>query len=100
MAILINNLPDNVTKAQLTNLVAKYGTIVKIFIFDTAGCATVEMESEAQEERAVVELNGVEFLGQTIELFKSSEFKGREGNGGPKLVGEPPRTDDGNGGPN
>lgn len=83
MAILINNLPDSVTKAQLENLLANYGKIIKIFIFDTACCATVEIESEVQEEHAVLELNAVEFLGQKIELFKSFGGRGREPDGGP-----------------
>ena len=92
MAILVSNLPTQATDTDLSNLFTKYGKVRKIFIFPPAGKATVEMEGEAQEDRALRELNHVEWLGQKLELFKSAKIDDgssyqqgvtRDGEGGP-----------------
>ncbi len=73
MAILVGNLSSQVTEADLRNLFTKYDTVQKIFIFNTVGYATVEIEGEANEKRAVQELNGAEHFGQKLQLFKSTQ---------------------------
>jgi|GEM_PF-4567384 len=73
MAILVGNLPSQVTETHLKNLLTNYGKVQKIFIFSTVGYTTVEIEGEENENRAVQELNGVEWLGQKLELFKSDQ---------------------------
>ncbi len=73
MAILVGNLSSQVTEADLRNLFTKNGTVRKIFIFNKVGYATVEIEGEANEKRAVQELNGAEKFGQKLQLFKSTQ---------------------------
>lgn len=73
MAILVGNLSSQVAEADLRNLFTKYGTVQKIFIFNTIGYATVEIEGEANEKRAVRELNSAEKFGHKLQLFKSTQ---------------------------
>lgn len=73
MAILVKNLPSQATQADLTELFHQFGNVQKISVFPTIGFAAVEIEGEANEERAVQELNGEECLGQKLELFQSEQ---------------------------
>lgn len=81
MTLLVGNLPSEVTKANLRELFTKFGTVGNIDIFSAAGFATVAIEGEGNEERAVQELNGVEKFGQKLKLFTSDVT--RDGGGGP-----------------
>lgn len=75
MAILVGNLPSQVTQADIISLFTKYGTLQKIYFFPTVGYAVVEIgneEDQATEERVIQELNGAEHFGQKLQLFKSA----------------------------
>ncbi|MBW4593426.1 MAG: RNA-binding protein [Brasilonema angustatum HA4187-MV1] len=91
MTLLVGNLPCEVTEANLKELFTKFGTVEKIDIFPGSGFATVTIEGEANEERAVQELNGVEKFGQKLQLFKSAPVKPsdnpRQGGGGRVIEG-------------
>lgn len=75
MTLFIGNLPSGVTEANLRELFTKFGRVTNIDIFSTAGFATVAIEGEANEERAVQEFNGVEKFGQKLKLFKSDNLR-------------------------
>ncbi|MEI2577580.1 RNA-binding protein [Scytonema sp. PRP1] len=72
MTLFVGNLFFQVTEANLRELLRKFAKAGKIDIFSAAGFATVAIEGEANEERAVQELNGVEQFGQKLKLFKSA----------------------------
>jgi RNA recognition motif-containing protein len=97
MTILVGNLSSQVTEANLRELFRKFGRVEKIDIFPGAGFATVAIEGEASEERAVQELNGVEKFGQKLELFKSDNS--RDGGGGSDPGQLSSNSRDGGGGP-
>lgn len=89
MAILVKNLPSQATQADLTELFNQYGNVRYISISSTIGHATVEIEGEANEERAVQGLNGEEWLGQKLELFQSEQDEDPRRTRDPES--EPPR---------
>jgi RNA recognition motif-containing protein len=95
MTLLVGNLPSEITEANLRELFTKFGTVGKIDIFPGSGFATVAIEGEANEERAVQELNGVEKFGQKLKLFKSAPVKPSDnprdgGEGGDRGPGDGP----------
>ncbi|MBD2778135.1 RNA-binding protein [Iningainema tapete] len=97
MAILVKNLPSQVTQANLTELFNQYGNVLNVSISSTIGHATVEIEGEANEERAIQGLNGEEWLGQKLELFQSEQNQDPTGTRDPKSVppgppSPPPKT--------
>jgi predicted FMN-binding regulatory protein PaiB len=78
MAILVANLPSQVTQADLISLFTKYGKVQKINIFPTVGYAVVEIEGEedeTHEEHVIQELNSAETFGQKLQLFKSAQVE-------------------------
>jgi RNA recognition motif-containing protein len=78
MVIRVTNLPSELTQAELTNLLQEYGSIQNIKIFSTDGYAEVEIEGEANEDRAIQELNGVERFGQKLQLSKLPSSNSRD----------------------
>jgi RNA recognition motif-containing protein len=70
MTLFVGNLFSQVTEANLRELLRKFARVRKIDIFSAAGFATVAIEGEANEERAVQELNGVKKFRQKLKLFK------------------------------
>lgn len=89
MAILVKNLPSQATQADFIEIFNQYGNVQKISIFPTIGFATIEIEGEANEERAVQGLNGEEWLGQKLELFQSEQDQDPRRTRDPKSL--PPR---------
>lgn len=96
MTLLVGNLSSQVTEENLSELFTKFGTVGNIDIFSTANFATLAIEGEANEERAVQELNGVEKFGQILKLFKSAPV---EPSDNPRDGEEEPPTRDGKGHP-
>ncbi|MBP5974555.1 RNA-binding protein [Brasilonema sp. CT11] len=76
MTLLVGNLPSEVTEANLRELLTKFGRVGNIDIFPEASFATVAIEGEANEKRAVEELNSVEKFGQKLKLFRPDRADG------------------------
>ena len=74
MTLFINNLPQQVTQADLIELFEEYGAIATIF-FPTdwktninLGFATVDMMMNANEKAAMSELNGSKWMGSQLQI--------------------------------
>ncbi|MBE9020420.1 RNA-binding protein [Chroococcidiopsidales cyanobacterium LEGE 13417] len=74
MTLFINNLPQQVTQADLIELFEEYGAIAHIF-FPTDGktnrnfgFATVDMMINASEKVAMSELNGSKWMGSQLQI--------------------------------
>jgi RNA recognition motif-containing protein len=85
MSIYVGNLSYEVTKEDLTSVFAEYGTIQRVQLptdRETGrprGFAFVEMGNDGEEEKAIAELDGAEWMGRTLKVNKA---KPRENSGG------------------
>jgi len=85
MSIYVGNLSYNVTQDDLTNLFAEYGSVKRVQLpkdretGKVRGFAFVEMETEAEEAKAIDELDGAEWMGRSMKVNKA---KPREDEGG------------------
>lgn len=77
MTIYIGNLSYQVTTDDLTEVFAEYGTVKRVSVpvdretGRVRGFAFVEMEDEAQEDAAIAELDGAEWMGRQLKLNKA-----------------------------
>lgn len=78
MTIFINNLPYQVTQADVLELFAQYGAVRHIFYptnWSTGqglGFAFVEMSVKAQEETAKLDLHDFQLMGNRLEIREVS----------------------------
>ncbi len=78
MTIFINNLPYQMSQADVLELFADYGAIRHIFYPTNGrtgqglGFAFVEMSVKSQEETAKLDLNGCPFMGNQLEIREVS----------------------------
>jgi RNA recognition motif-containing protein len=85
VTIYVGNLSFQATEDDLREVFAEYGEVSRISLptdRETGrkrGFAFVEMSSEAQEDAAITELDGAEWLGREIRVNKA---KPREESGG------------------
>ncbi|MBD2305510.1 MULTISPECIES: RNA recognition motif domain-containing protein [unclassified Chroococcidiopsis] len=85
MTIYVGNLSYRATEEDLRTVFAEYGTIKRIVLpmdRETGrmrGFAFVDMDEDAQEESAIAELDGAEWMGRQLRVNKA---KPREENGG------------------
>jgi RNA recognition motif-containing protein len=83
MSIYVGNLSFEVTQDDLTSTFADHGTVKSVKLptdRETGrmrGFAFVEMGSEAEEDKAISELDGIECLGRAMKVNKG---KPREDN--------------------
>jgi RNA recognition motif-containing protein len=90
MSIYVGNLSYEVTKEDLTSVFAEYGTIARVQLptdRETGrmrGFAFVEMSNDGEEEKAIAELDGAEWMGRTLKVNKA---KPRENSGGGRSFG-------------
>ena len=92
MSIYIGNLSYQVSKEDLSAVFADYGTVKRVHIpsdRDTGrprGFAFVEMESEADEDKAIETLDGAEWMSRELKVNKArprenrNSFSGRRNN--------------------
>ena len=93
MTIYIGNLSFQATEDDLKEVFAEYGTVNRVTLpvdSETGrkrGFAFVEMADETQEDAAIAELNGAEWLGRELKVNKAKpredrggSFGGRRGN--------------------
>ena len=85
MSIYVGNLSYDVTKEDLNDVFGEYGNVKRIHIptdRETGrmrGFAFVEMESDEQEEKAISDLDGAEWMRRTLKVNKAREREPRGG---------------------
>jgi RNA recognition motif-containing protein len=83
MSIYIGNLSYQVSKEDLTAVFNDYGTVKRVHIptdRDTGrprGFAFVEMESEANEDKAIEVLDGAEWMSRELRVNKAKPREDR-----------------------
>jgi RNA recognition motif-containing protein len=89
VTIYVGNLSFQATEEDLREVFAEYGTVSRVSLptdRETGrkrGFAFVEMEDEAQEDAAIAELDGAEWLGRELKVNKAKPREPRSGNGAP-----------------
>ncbi|MEA5533276.1 RNA-binding protein [Crocosphaera sp. XPORK-15E] len=77
MSIYVGNLPYEVTEADVTEAFAEYGTVKRVHLptdretGKARGFGFVEMEEDAQENAAIEELDGAEWMGRNLKVNKA-----------------------------
>ncbi|UJB70282.1 RNA-binding protein [Acaryochloris sp. 'Moss Beach'] len=85
MSIYVGNLSYDVTEQDLNTAFAEYGTVKSAKLptdretGKIRGFGFVEMSDEAEEAKAIEELDGAEWMGRTL---KVNQAKPRENRGG------------------
>ena len=90
MTIYIGNLSFQASEEDLREIFADYGTVNRVSLpidresGKKRGFAFVEMESESEEDSAIEQLDGAEWMGRIIKVNKAKprEQRGRNGGGG------------------
>ena len=89
MSIYIGNLSYQVAQDDLSEVFAEYGTVKRVQIPNDRetgrprGFAFVEMESEADEDKAIEALDGAEWMERTLKVNKAKPREGRSSGGSP-----------------
>lgn len=93
MTIYVGNLSFQATEDDLREVFAEYGEVSRISLptdRETGrkrGFAFVEMSSDAQEDAAITELDGAEWLGREIRVNKAKPREEGGGGGGNRRNG-------------
>ncbi len=77
MTIYVGNLPYRATEEDLREVFSEYGTIKRVSVpadretGRVRGFAFVEMSADPEEDKAIEELNGAEWMGRQLRLNKA-----------------------------
>jgi RNA recognition motif-containing protein len=88
MSIYVGNLNYAVTSEDLTEVFAEYGTVKRVHVptdRETGrmrGFAFVELETEAEEDSAISDLDGANWMGRDIKVNKARPREKRNSFGG------------------
>ena len=88
MSIYVGNLSYEINQEDLNEVFTEYGTVKRVHIptdRDTGrvrGFAFVEMESEADEDKAIQALDGAEWMERSIKVNKARPRENRSSFGG------------------
>lgn len=88
MSIYVGNLSYEVSEEALNGIFAEYGSVKRVQIPTdretgrVRGFAFVEMESEADEEKAIEALDGAEWMERTLKVNKAMPRENRNSSGG------------------
>ncbi|BAZ47280.1 RNP-1 like RNA-binding protein (plasmid) [Chondrocystis sp. NIES-4102] len=88
MSIYVGNLSYEVNQEDLSEVFAEYGTIKRVHIPTdretgrVRGFAFVEMESEANEDKAIETLDGAEWMDRQLKVNKARPREDRSYFGG------------------
>ncbi len=88
MSIYVGNLSYEVNQEDLNEVFTEYGTVKRVHIptdRDTGrvrGFAFVEMESEADEDKAIQALDGAEWMERSLKVNKAKPREERSSFGG------------------
>ncbi len=87
MSIYVGNLSYQVTQADFTDVFGEYGTVKQVKIptdretGKIRGFAFVEMGSNAEEDKAIAELDGAEWMGRSMKVNKAKPREESRGGG-------------------
>ena len=88
MSIYIGNLSYEVNQEDLNEVFSEYGSVKRVHLptdRETGrkrGFGFVEMETEAEEEKAIETLDGAEWMGREIKVNKARPRENRSSFGG------------------
>jgi RNA recognition motif-containing protein len=88
MSIYVGNLSYEVTQEGLSEIFKEYGTVKRVQLptdretGKVRGFGFVEMESDAQEEKAIEALDGAEWMGRDLKVNKAKPREERSSFGG------------------
>ena len=88
MSIYIGNLSYDVTQEDLEEVFKEYGAVRRVSVPNDRetgrprGFAFVEMEDEADEDKAIEELDGAEWMGRDLRVNKAKPKEDRPRGGG------------------
>ncbi|MBR8831491.1 MAG: hypothetical protein N5P05_003132 [Chroococcopsis gigantea SAG 12.99] len=92
MAIYVGNLFYEVTKEDLQEIFAEYGTVTRVSLpidretGKKRGFGFVEMSTDEEEDKAIETLDGAQWMGRQIKVNKArpkdDNFSGGGGDGG------------------
>ena len=83
MSIYVGNLSYEVNKEDLNEVFTEYGTVKRVHIPTdretgrVRGFAFVEMESEADEDKAIEALDGAEWMNRSLKVNKARPRENR-----------------------
>jgi RNA recognition motif-containing protein len=87
MSIYVGNLSYEVTQEDLNSTFAEYGSVKRVQLptdRETGrmrGFAFVEMGSDTEEEKAISELDGAEWMGRNLKVNKAKPREDNRGGG-------------------
>jgi RNA recognition motif-containing protein len=93
MSIYVGNLSYEVDREDLNEVFSEYGTVRRVHVptdRDTGrvrGFAFVEMESEADEDKAITALDGAEWMERELKVNKARPRENRSSFGGGNSFG-------------
>jgi RNA recognition motif-containing protein len=88
MSIYVGNLSYQATTEELTEVFAEYGTVKQIYLpidketGKMRGFGFVEMSTDAEEDAAIAELDGAEWMGRQLRVNKARPREATGGGGG------------------
>jgi RNA recognition motif-containing protein len=88
MSIYVGNLSYEVNQEDLSEIFAEYGTVKRVHIPSdretgrVRGFAFVEMESEANEDKAIEALDGAEWMDRQLKVNKAKPREDNRNSGG------------------
>ena len=88
MSIYIGNLSYEINQEDLNEVFTEYGTVTRVHIPTdretgrVRGFAFVEMESEADEDKAIAALDGAEWMDRSLKVNKARPRENRSSFGG------------------
>lgn len=88
MTIYVGNLSYQATEEDLSSVFAEYGTVKRVVLptdRETGrmrGFAFVEMTDDAQEDAAISELDGAEWMGRQLRVNKARPREDNRSGGG------------------
>ena len=88
MSIYVGNLSYEINQEDLTEVFTEYGTVQRVHLptdRDTGrlrGFAFVEMETEAEEDKAIKALDGAEWMDRELKVNKAKPRENRNSGGG------------------
>ncbi len=88
MSIYVGNLSYEVTSEDLNEVFAEYGTVNRVHIPTdretgrARGFAFVEMQTEAEEEKAIETLDEAQWMGRSLKVNKAKPRENRSSYGG------------------
>ncbi len=88
MSIYVGNLSYEVNREDLNEVFGEYGTVKRVHIPTdretgrVRGFAFVEMESEADEDKAIEALDGAEWMDRSLKVNKARPREDRNSFGG------------------